>query len=150
MSLDVYLTLKEVVDASTGTGIFIRENGQTKEISQSEWDEKFPGVEPVVIKCELDDSEVYTANITHNLGKMAAEAQIYECLWRPDEIGATKAKDLIAPLTDGVELLRSDPDRFKIHNPTNGWGDYDGLVVFVTRYLCMCERYPNAEVDVSR
>ena len=30
--------------------------------------------------------EVYGANITHNLGKMAAEAGIYEALWRPYQL----------------------------------------------------------------
>ena len=33
----------------------------------------------------------YSANITHNLGKMAEEAGIYKHLWRPEEIGITKA-----------------------------------------------------------
>ena len=30
-------------------------------------------------------------NITHNLNKMASELGVYEHLWRPDEIGVTKA-----------------------------------------------------------
>lgn len=48
MSLDVYLKTGVMV-STTGSGIFVRENGQTKEISRSEWDEKFPGREPVVV-----------------------------------------------------------------------------------------------------
>lgn len=32
------------------------------------------------------ESEVYWANITHNLGKMAREAGIYTALWRPGEM----------------------------------------------------------------
>lgn len=40
---------------------------------------------------------LYEANITHNLNKMAAEAGIYECLWRPDEHGITHARQIIDP-----------------------------------------------------
>lgn len=31
--------------------------------------------------------DVFWANITHNLGRMADEAGIYKHLWRPEEIG---------------------------------------------------------------
>jgi len=44
----------------------------------------------------------YEANVTHNLNKMAMEAGIYEYLWRPDEIGITKAGRLIEPLSKGL------------------------------------------------
>lgn len=36
-------------------------------------------------------TEVCALNITHNLGRMAKEAGIYQHLWRPEEIGVTKA-----------------------------------------------------------
>lgn len=150
MSLDVYLTLEGSKGNDSGSGIFIREGGQTKEITRAEWDEKFPGREPVVAETSDDDSQVYSANITHNLNRMADEAGIYHHLWRPDEIGVTKAAELIEPLKVGLELLKSDPDRFKAFNPSNGWGDYEGLVSFVERYLAACKEYPEAEVSVSR
>ena len=66
--------------------------------------------------------EVYSANITHNLGKMASEAGIYKCLWRPEEVEITKAKELIEPLSRGLALLKGDPERFKAFNASNGWG----------------------------
>jgi len=37
-------------------------------------------------------TSVYDANITHNLGAMAEAAGIYKHLWRPEEIGITKAQ----------------------------------------------------------
>lgn len=94
--------------------------------------------------------EVFSNNITHNLNAMAGEAGIYEALWRPEEIGITKASQLIDPLTNGLDLLRSDPQRFKRHNPPNKWGDYDGLVDFVCEYLKACRAHPEADVSVSR
>jgi len=38
---------------------------------------------------------IFEANITHNLNRMAQAAGIYEALWCPDEIGITKAAQLI-------------------------------------------------------
>jgi hypothetical protein len=94
--------------------------------------------------------EYYWRNITHNLNEMASEAGIYEALWRPDEIGITKAAQLIEPLKAGLDNLESDPERFQNLNPSNGWGSYEGLVSFVRDYLQACEETPDAEVYVSR
>jgi hypothetical protein len=93
---------------------------------------------------------VYDRNITHNINKMAGAAGIYEHIWRPDEIGITKAADLIHPLREGLNRLVSDPEKFEALNPPNGWGDYKGLVDFVTEYLASCEENPDATVKVSR
>lgn len=149
MSLDVYLTM-EGAQRPAGTGIFIREGGQTKEITRQEWDARYPDREPFVIDPDDGSNEVYSANITHNLGRMAEEAGIYEALWRPGEVGITKAEQLIPLLRDGLTLLKSDPGRFKTFNPSNGWGTYDALRQFVADYLATCEEYPTAEVRVSR
>jgi hypothetical protein len=81
---------------------------------------------------------------------MADAAGIYIPLWRPDEIGITHAKQLVGPLTAGLAKLQSDPHAFKVHNPSNGWGSYDGLVAFVADYLNACKAHPDATVRVSR
>lgn len=94
--------------------------------------------------------ETFSWNITHNLGQMAGAAGIYHHLWRPEELGVTKAKELIDPLEKGLALLKSEPDRFKKLNPENGWGSYDGLVAFVESYLTACRKDPEAAVGVSR
>lgn len=95
-------------------------------------------------------TEVFWRNITHNLGRMAMEAGIYQHLWRPDEIGVTKAAQLIEPLRAGLAALRAEPERFSALNPVNGWGSYDGLCKFVSDYLAACEENPDADVEVSR
>ena len=95
-------------------------------------------------------TEVFGANITHNLTEMAREAGIYKHLWRPDEIGITKAVQLIEPLKAGLGILVLDPKRFKEFNPENGWGNYGGLVKFITKYLEACENNPDADINVSR
>lgn len=94
--------------------------------------------------------EYFSWNITHNLGRMANEAGIYYALWRPDEIGVMVARDLVPLLRSGLDLLESNPAKFRALNPENGWGTYDGLVAFVHAYLNACVEYPTAEVFVSR
>jgi hypothetical protein len=95
-------------------------------------------------------TEVYESNITHNLGRMAAEAGIYTHLWRPEEAGITKAEQLIEPLATGLALLKSDPVRFSAFDSPNGWGLYKDLVQFVDNYLEACRGNPDATVRVSR
>jgi hypothetical protein len=105
------------------------------------------------IRRDPDDvfaEEVFYANITHNLNRMAMEAGIYKALWRPEEVGFTHARDLIEPLTHGLELLKSDPAKYKALDPDNGWGSYDGCVPWIEKYLKACRDYPDATVAVSR
>lgn len=93
---------------------------------------------------------VYDANITHNLTKMAEKADIYYELWRPEEINISTARQLIEPLIKGLELLKSNPDKFKEYNSPNGWGMYEHFVPFVERYIEACKENPDAIIEVSR
>lgn len=97
-----------------------------------------------------DDEFVYSFNITHNLNTMADKAGIYKHLWRPEEIGITKAGELIEPLSNGLIALVTNKADFIKYNPENGWGDYDGLVSVVADYLSACKQYPNATIRVDR
>lgn len=146
MSLDVYLT---TADEHYSSPAIFREDGLNKEITLAEWNKRFPDREPVMTSPSISTT-VFSANITHNLNKMAAEAGLYKPLWRPDENDIAKAEQLIIPLSRGLATLRSVPDHFKEFNPPNGWGDYEGLVAFVSDYLDACKQYPNATVSVWR
>ena len=147
MSLDVYLSLP-AEDQSTREIIFVRADGETKRITRDEWDLLYPDRDPIIV--DEPGREVYWANITHNLSTMAAHAGIHKYLWHPEEMGIEKAGDLIEPLEAGLAILKSDPERFREFNPLNKWGDYEGLVRFVEKYLAACREYPDAEVYASR
>ena len=151
MSLDVYLISDTPFERTPTSGIFLRENGSTREISREEWDRRNPGRELVVFRGEEETTtELYHRNITHNLREMAEAAGIYQELWRPDEIGITHAKQLIEPLTRGLLSLWAEQAKFEGYDPENGWGNYEGLVAFVIDYLRACVRFPDAKVEVSR
>jgi hypothetical protein len=99
---------------------------------------------------------VFSQNITHNLGKMAAEVRVgpaltlYDVLWRPEEHGIYFAKDLADYLDLGWNILLAYPEQYKKFNPENGWGNYDNLCNFVYHYRNACWDNPEAELSVSR
>ncbi len=119
MSLDVYLTRKKWISYDAG-----------KTLTE-------------------EDETVYDANITHNLCKMASEAGIYEALWRPEEIGKTKASEIVDLLEKGLADLKSRPKYFEKFNSPNGWGMYENFVPFVEKYLNACREFPDAVIEVS-
>ncbi len=99
---------------------------------------------------KVQPTSVYSSNITHNLGSMAAAAGIYKHLWRPEELGIKTAQELIKPLEKGLKKLKANPEKFEKYNAENGWGLYKHFVPFVEEYLAACKEYPDAEVSVSR
>ena len=98
----------------------------------------------------LQDVTFVECNLTHNLGLMAKEAGLYDYLWGPEELGINKAHQLIEPLKQGLSRLLTDPEKYKLLNPPNGWGNYDNLVSFVGSYLEACVQNPDGDIRVSR
>jgi hypothetical protein len=127
-----------------------------------------------VAKCQHCGEDIisnyclYDANITHNLGKMADKAGIYEALWRPYRLKGFKnttnyeaeceferktivyANDIIPILKKGLIKLKANPSHFKKFNSPNGWGTYKNFVPFVEEYLKACEDNPNSIVRTDR
>lgn len=96
---------------------------------------------------KTDKETIFTAYITHNLIKMAKAAGIYQALWRSEQIkDNVSAIDLIKPLTDGLLNLEDNPDKYKIHNPDNGFGSYEGFVDSAWEILCACIKHRDAIV----
>lgn len=98
----------------------------------------------------IDGESVFSANITHNLNKMASAAGIYEHLWRPEEIGITQASQLIEPLRAGLIQMVERPTHFEQFNAGNGWGLYENFVPWIAKYLEACIANPSAAVEASR
>lgn len=148
MGLDIYLTTPGKSHTRPGK-ILIREAGGIRELSYSEFKQRYPDNEPLVT-APYESEEVYWANITHNLNVMAKQAGIYLHIWRPEELGIARAGQLVNPLTSGLLALRANPVHFKKYDAPNKWGTYEQFVKFVESYLQACRDYPLAEVRVSR
>jgi len=118
---------------------------------------------------ELPSEVIYDANITHNLGKMADKAGIYEALWRPyrlkpdykkfekheDEYAYEQAQiiycdDIIPIIEIGLAKLKANPKYYKKFDSENGWGIYDHFVPFVEKYLEALKANPNLIVKTNR
>jgi hypothetical protein len=119
---------------------------------------------------EPQREEMYSANITHNLGKMAAEAGIYEALWRPyqlkegynipeddydaeyafEEANPVKANEIIEIIEKGLADMKTRPKHYEKFNSSNGWGMYDNFVPFVEKYLDALKEFPEAQVECDR
>jgi len=95
-------------------------------------------------------TEVLSVNITHNLGKMANEAGIYNILWRPDENGYKSASDIIDILEKGLNNMKARPEYYKQFDSPNGWGLYEHFIPWLETVLEVCKEYPDAEIRVSR
>lgn len=93
---------------------------------------------------------IFKINITHNCGTMADEAGIYKAMWRPEEIGITKAKEMIPILEEGLLVLHAEPLHFKGFNPENGFGSYEGLLKVSLNILEACKEFPESNVRASR
>jgi len=105
---------------------------------------------PPCSHCGRGEEQVFEANITHNLGKMAMEAGIYYALWRPEERCYDRAGDILEVVRAGLADLKARPAHFVQFDSPNGWGTYNNFVPWVERYLEMCEKNPKATISVSR
>jgi hypothetical protein len=99
---------------------------------------------------DQDGEQLYWRNIPHNLNTMAGTAGLYECLWRPDEVGITTAHQLIEPISKGIAFLAAHRHVCEQDNPVNGWGNWEDLYDFCCSYLKACTEHPLSSVCVSR
>lgn len=99
---------------------------------------------------QVREVDVYSANVTHNLNRMAEEAGLYKPLWRPEEVGVVFAMDLIPYLESGIRQMKKDPPRFQRFNPSNQWGSYEAFVPWLEQLLAACKENPDAKIRVSR
>lgn len=94
--------------------------------------------------------EVFSKNITHNLIRMADRADLYKCLWHPDQNGFKHVRDIIPNLEAGIALMKAEPETFKPLSASNGWGTYEQFIPWLEELLFACKQHPDAEIRVSR
>lgn len=119
---------------------------------------------------EPQKESLYRSNITHNLGKMANEAGLYEALWRPyqlkegynipeddyqaeykyEEANPVQAHEIIPIIEKGLEDMKARPKHYEAFNSPNGWGMYEHFVPFIEKYLEALKKYPEAFVECDR
>ena len=157
MSLDLYIISKKPIKYK-GTGIYIRENGQTKELSLEEANKLYPKAN--VEEVTSEDNIYWHGNITHNLGAMADHCycqcpdkiSLHSILWRPEETALLTVSGKLTPsYTKALSVCLDELKRYRNYyekfNPENSWGDYVTLVNFVESLLEALNKIPNEEYN---
>ena len=119
---------------------------------------------------EPKKEEMYSANITHNLGKMAEAAGLYKALWRPyqlkegynipegnyhdeyafEKANLVKANEIIEIIEKGLADMKTRPEHYETFNSENGWGMYEHFVPWIEEYLEALKEYPESFVECDR
>lgn len=172
MSLDLYIKSNTPV-LHRGTGIFIREDGETKELKTKEEVLKYFQANPEDIEeTSYEDHIYFHINITHNLTNMASQCKtmglcinynpdkkdiltLYDLLWHPKDnlnIEVPTLEYLTDIITCYKKLLEC-PEYFKKYNPENGWGTYEQLVKRTKEYIIaltkISDNFKNYKIKAS-
>ena len=119
---------------------------------------------------EPQRESLYSSNITHNLGKMADEAGIYEALWRPyqlkegydipkddykaeweyEDANPVRAYEISPIIEKGLEDMKKRPKHYEKFNSSNGWGMYHNFVPWIEQYLEALKKHPESFVECDR
>lgn len=99
---------------------------------------------------ESREISIFSANVTHNLNRMADKAGIYQVLWRAPENKIFIASQLIQPLQAAVKSMKENPDFFRQFDAENGWGAFEQFLPWIEKLLTACINNPNAKIKTSR
>lgn len=94
--------------------------------------------------------EVFSANITHNLNRMAAALGVYQEIWKSDTVGINFAHQLIPVLESTIQKMKYNPEFYQAFDSPNGYGKYSDLLAWLEEYLDACKQYPEAVITVNR
>lgn len=142
MSLYLYLKTKKKRQY-VGTGVFVRENGKTRELETiEEVKAHFPDADTSEIEERVYETNcIFGQNITRNLCDMAdhvpcndGKNTLYHLLWTPDEhdfkVVTEQYRLYVAECLAYMLTHRTELEQY---NPKNGWGSYEGLYNFTLK-----------------
>lgn len=84
-------------------------------------------------------------NYTSNVAAMWNDALGH----RLADLHGRKASDCSDALKQAVTDMRQRPGHYRAMNPSNGWGDYDGALEYLSELHLACLAHPNAEIRIS-
>ncbi len=95
------------------------------------------GPEPAVI----DNNHNMTSNVAPMWRRAGADLADFH---------GKPAADCIPLLRAAIADMKAHPGRYKPLNPENGWGSYEGCLLFLRELLEDFTRHPKATVAVNR
>lgn len=97
----------------------------------------------------IGDKRVFEANFTHNVSRMADQADLYDPIWHADQ-NCVYASDLIDPLIMGIADMKQWPEHYRQFDAPNKWGTYDQFLPWLERLLEACTDYPDAKIFIDK
>ncbi len=79
-------------------------------------------------------------NYTYNVAPMLHAS----CGSTPNDWDGIKARTVRSICYRILEEFDSDPAKYRLMEPVNGWGDFEGARSFITKIKGACETAPNA------
>ena len=102
-------------------------------------------------ECEDFKENIENFNITHNLTDMAKVVDLYQPLWRAEELGIETCSDMLKYLTpEKLDEIIAKEEELSKFNPSNGWGSYDVFLFFFLELRTGCLEYPDNKLYFSR
>lgn len=93
---------------------------------------------------EVKPVNVYEANITNNLVKMADVLGVYDIIWAAD--GEMIGDEMIKPLAIAIHKLKDEPYYYDQYEAPNEWGTVSQFTKFLEQLLEACIEHPNSIV----
>lgn len=87
-------------------------------------------------------------NITHNVGNMWVRAGISDAFYSSD--GWTITQPYIQMLRSGLSVFKSEYEEFEKLDSPNGWGKAEHALLFLQKWIQMCEANVGCTIRVSR
>lgn len=158
MSLDLYVMSFKKPVKHKGTGILIRVNGHTKELTLGEAEGLY--VSDSINEITSEDNIYWHGNITHNLGAIADhcycycpdKTSLYSILCRPEEttlltVNRKLTSSYVKAISICLRELKEHRDYYEKFNPENNLGDYVTLVNFAESFLEALDKIPQKEYN---
>lgn len=91
-------------------------------------------------------------NYTYNVAPMYYRA--FQSFGEEENKGIRKLENLTGEeakplLEEAIEKMKGNIDAYKILNPKNGWGTYEGVLSILTQLLRWAEYAPKARFHIS-
>ena len=108
MSLDVYLESPKEPSPIREV-IFVREDGGTRELSRAEWDERYPGVEPVTVEAQTPapTADTTVQDLALNGAQVSSLLEIITAV-SSGTLPAATAREVIASAFPSFDAARID------------------------------------------
>lgn len=83
-------------------------------------------------------------NYTSNAARMWTDALGHRLVDLKDK----NAGESLPALTAAVDRMIAEPEHYRAMEPSNGWGDYDGALAYLTALRDACLVHPKAVIHI--